>query len=77
MKAYGEVDVDPRFIDLGTSWSVVSFTPRPLYPRGNNRRYPLDRRLSVPQSLSGWHGEVKILAPPALELQPLGRPVRI
>jgi hypothetical protein len=24
---------------------VVSFTPRPLYPRGTSPRYPLDRRL--------------------------------
>jgi hypothetical protein len=37
--------IDPHFLDLGTSWRwVVSFTPRPLYPRGKNPRYPLDRR---------------------------------
>jgi hypothetical protein len=41
---------------------VVSFTPRPLYPRGKKSRYPFDRKLSGPQSRSG-HGEVKILAP--------------
>jgi hypothetical protein len=25
--------IDPHFLDFGTSWCVVSFTPRPLYPR--------------------------------------------
>jgi hypothetical protein len=51
--------IDPRFLDLGTSWRwVVSFTPLPLYPR-----YPLDRRLGGPQSQSGWRGEEKILYP--------------
>jgi hypothetical protein len=29
--------IDPHFLDLGTSWKwVVSFTPRPLYPRGKS-----------------------------------------
>jgi hypothetical protein len=38
--------IDPHFLDLGTSWRwVVSFTPRPLYPRGKSLRYPLDWRL--------------------------------
>jgi hypothetical protein len=33
MKTYGEW-IDPRSLDLGTSWRWVdSFTPRPLYPR--------------------------------------------
>jgi hypothetical protein len=61
-----------RVLDLGTScrW-VVSFTPQPLYPR-----YSLDGRLVGTQSRSGRHGEVIILAPPGLELRPLGRPAR-
>jgi hypothetical protein len=51
--------IDPHFRDLGPSWRwVVSFTPRPLYPR-----YPLDRRLGGPQSQSGRSGEEKILDP--------------
>jgi hypothetical protein len=33
------------------SWRwVVSFTPRPLYPRGKCPRYSLDSRLSEPQN---------------------------
>jgi hypothetical protein len=41
--------IDPRFLDLGTSWRlVVNFMPRPLYVRGKSPRYPLDRRLSEP-----------------------------
>jgi hypothetical protein len=32
---------------------VVSFTPRPLYSRGKNPRYPMDRRLSEHQSRAG------------------------
>jgi hypothetical protein len=32
---------------------VVSSTPRPLYARGKRTRYPMDRRLSWPQSRSG------------------------
>jgi hypothetical protein len=42
MKAYGR---------------VVSFTPRPLYPRGKSPLCPLDRRLSGPESRSGRRGE--------------------
>jgi hypothetical protein len=42
---------------------VVSFTPRPLYPRGKSPRYPLDRRLGGPQSRSARRGEEKILDP--------------
>jgi hypothetical protein len=38
---------------------VVSFTPRPLYPQGNNSWYPLDRRLGGPQSRFGRGGEEK------------------
>jgi hypothetical protein len=55
--------IDPYFLDLGPTWRwMVSFTPRPLYPREKNSRYPLDRRLGGPQNRSGRHGEVKILA---------------
>jgi hypothetical protein len=61
MKTYGGVDVYMHvFLDLGTSWRrVVSFTPRPLYPRVKSSRYPLDRRLGGPQNRSRRCGEEK------------------
>jgi hypothetical protein len=37
--------------------------PAALYPRGNDPRYPLDRRLGGPQSRSGLRGRRKILWP--------------
>jgi hypothetical protein len=50
----GKWKYNSTILDLSTSWRwVVSFTPRPLYPRGNSPRYPLDRRLGKPQSRSG------------------------
>jgi hypothetical protein len=55
--------IDQNFLDLSTSWrSVVSFTPRSLYPR-----YTLDRKLGEPQSRSGRRGEEKILDPPVVQ----------
>jgi hypothetical protein len=42
---------------------VVSFTPRPLYPRRKSPLYPLNRMLGGPHSRSGRRGEAKILAP--------------
>jgi hypothetical protein len=55
---------------------MVSSTSRPLYPRVNGPRYPLDRRLCECQSRPGQHGEQKNLTPPGLELRPFGRPAR-
>jgi hypothetical protein len=56
--------IDPRFLDLGTSWRwVISFTPLPLYPWGKNLLYTLNRRLGGPQSRSWRYGEVRILDP--------------
>jgi hypothetical protein len=68
MKTYGGSGcIAPYFLDLSTSWRwVVSFTPRPLYPR-----YPLYRRLGGPQSQSGWLEKWKFLTLPGLELNPL------
>jgi hypothetical protein len=43
-------------------------------PPGKEPPVRLDRRLDGPQSQSGRHGKVKILASPELELRPLGRP---
>jgi len=45
MKTYsGSGGIVPRILDLGTRWRwVASFTPRPLYPQGKIRWYPLER----------------------------------
>jgi hypothetical protein len=65
MKTYwGSAGIAPRNLDLGTRWRwVVSFTPRPLYPQGNNIPYPLDKRLGGPQSRSGCGDEQKKTSP--------------
>jgi hypothetical protein len=60
---------------VGGEWSTSR--TQPLYPRGKNPRYPLDRRLGWPQSRSGRFGEEKFLNLPRLELRPFGRPARI
>jgi hypothetical protein len=53
---------DQHFLYLDISWrDVVSFRPRPLYPRGNSPLYPFDWRLGGPQSQSVRRGEDKIL----------------
>jgi hypothetical protein len=66
MKAYwGSVSIDPRILDLGTRWGwAVNLTPQPLYSEGKCPWYPLDRRLSGPQSRSGRDGEEKNSQPP-------------
>jgi hypothetical protein len=58
------------FFDIGIRWrSVVSFTPRSLYPQRKSPWYPLDRRLGEPQSRSGRGGEEKnSQSPPGIEL---------
>jgi hypothetical protein len=59
----GSECIDPRFLDLDTSWRWVgSFTPRLHYPRGKSRRYPLARRLGGPQGQSARCEEEKILS---------------
>jgi hypothetical protein len=43
--------IAPRILNLCTRWRwVVSFMTQPLYPRGKNPRYPLDRRLGGPEN---------------------------
>jgi hypothetical protein len=60
----GEWRYSSTSLNLDTRWSwVVTFTPRPLYPRGNCPRYPLDRRLGGPQSLSGHYRRENISCP--------------
>jgi hypothetical protein len=48
-------------LKLGSRWMwVVSFTHRPLYPRGKGPQYSLDRRVGGPQFWSERFGEEKI-----------------
>jgi hypothetical protein len=55
---WGSGCIDPRFLDLGTSWRwMVSFTPRPLYLRGKSPRYPLDSWLGGPKNRPRRRGE--------------------
>jgi hypothetical protein len=54
--------IAPPFLTSTLKESVVSFTPRPLYPWEKSPRYPLNMRLSWPWSRSGRCGE-KSLTP--------------
>jgi hypothetical protein len=77
MKAYsGSGGIARRILDLDTRWRrVVSFTPRPLHPQGNSPWYPIDRRLSRPQSWFRRGGEEENSQPlPGLE-SPIIQPV--
>jgi len=39
----GREGIAPRILILGTTWRwLVSFTPRPPYPKGRSPWYPLD-----------------------------------
>jgi hypothetical protein len=56
--------MEPRFLDFDTSYKwLVSFTPRPLYPRGSSPLYSLDRRLGWFWNRSGRRGRNKIFSP--------------
>jgi hypothetical protein len=56
---------------------VVSFEPRPLYPRGKSPRYSLDRKLGGPQNRSGRGGEENnSQLPPGIEPWNPDRPAR-
>jgi hypothetical protein len=69
--------MDPRIVDLSTSWRrMVSFTSRPIYPRGKSPRYPLDR--SWVDHITGLHDvkRRKILNLARLELRLLGHPAQ-
>jgi len=59
-KAYsGSGGIAPLILD-GTRWGwVVSFTPRPIYPRGKSPWYPLVRWLGGPHNQYGRCGEEK------------------
>jgi hypothetical protein len=74
-KHMGEWRYSSSIPDLGARqrW-VVNFTPRPFCLRGNSPRYPLDKTLGGPQSLSGRCGEEKNLV--LAEIRTPGRPAR-
>jgi hypothetical protein len=76
MKTYeGSGCMDPRLLDLRTSWSgVVIFTPLLLFTpshRWMEPPYPLNRRMCGPQSRFERRGGEKILDPTGLEILPL------
>jgi hypothetical protein len=61
----GEWRYTLRILDLGDRWRwVVSFTFRPLYPRGKSPWYPFDRKLGGLQSRSERGVEEKNSQPP-------------
>jgi hypothetical protein len=65
--------IDPRFLDLGTSWrGVVSFTPRPPNP---GEVAPCTDWVDPGASLDDV-GMRTILTLPGLELRKLSRPAR-
>jgi hypothetical protein len=69
MKKYCGVDVELH--DLTSELDGgISFTLRPLYPRGKSQRYPLNMRLDGSQSRSGRDDEEKkTLSLPGIELR--------
>jgi hypothetical protein len=86
MKTYPVLNEAPRHEDLWVTGGVaprilkclLSFSPRPLYPREKNR-YSLDRRLGGPQNRSERGGEKKkipIIALPGNELLEKTPPLR-
>jgi hypothetical protein len=66
--------IDPHFLDLGTSWRwVVSFTPRPLYPRGKSTgTHWIGGSINPRDGLVDFENK-KFLILPGLELRPLRR----
>jgi hypothetical protein len=66
----GGGSIAPPFLASALDGGVVSFTSRPVYRCGTSPRYPLDRRLGVPQSQSKRCAEKKNLAMPGIEPGP-------
>jgi len=70
MKTYrGSRGIAPLIPSLGTRWwGVVSFTPRPLYHRRKNPRYPWSWKVGGLQSRFGCSGKDKnLLLLPGIE----------
>jgi hypothetical protein len=69
--------IDPLFHNLGTSWKwVVSFMPRPLYPRERALGTHCIRGWVDPRAGLNDIEKWKFLTLPGLQLWPLGRPAR-
>jgi hypothetical protein len=63
-KCVGQWRYSSTILNLGTRWRwVVKFTHLPLYSRGKNPRYSLDRRMSGPQGLLDAVEKRKISCP--------------
>jgi hypothetical protein len=59
----------PRILDLGTRWRlVVSFTPRPLCPRGKELLPLSNKGLDGPKRPSESFGEKNLLLLSGIEL---------
>jgi hypothetical protein len=73
----GEWSYSSTILDLGSRWRwVVSFTPRPIYLRGNSFQYSLNRRILGPRSAMDAVEKIKSLAPVGnrtLAVQPIVR----
>jgi hypothetical protein len=63
MKTCGGVDIDPRFLDLGTSWwgGGSALHPGPFTFGRNSHRYQLTRRLAASKSRFGQVQQENIL----------------
>jgi hypothetical protein len=81
MKMYGKWRYNSTILDFGTKWRwVVSFTPLPLYSRGESPWYSLDRKPGGPQSRSECRSVEKNLSPAgnrAPAIQPIAIPTKL
>ena len=67
----------PLVLNLCTRWGgVLSITPRPLYPQGNNRWYLLNRRLDGPPELV-WPRYEREKSVPTIESRFFGCPASL
>jgi hypothetical protein len=77
LRSMGGGCIDPHFLDLGTSWKwVVSFTPRPFYPREKSPGAHWTGGWVDPRAGLDDVEKRKFLTLPELELRPLDRPAR-
>jgi hypothetical protein len=76
METYREWRYSSNIFDLSIRWTwMVSFMPRPLYSWGKSLQYPLNSRLSRPQSQSEHCEEEKTLLTPVRNWTPAVQPI--